>query len=285
MIPDAWLIEFNERMAKTDVAHIGRPIRALCEWAKETGYSIEFHSAEAQAVFQWFYAHSPAGYHDVLPSFVGALYYDAAFWRVEIPMCYGRNLIDRRKAVSSMPESVWVAMRKIQRDFAMFIELFADCADYAYGIAEIRVRDDGSDWWKFLISADKELRSTTQLLCVPRPNGKAIESSRMATEMALKAMLCRCLGLTAEAVRAKYNHDLSRLMKAALELPEASDFRPLRDLVDVFPSVGARYKALEYPSVQLWTTYQVAQMACTAVVRTVTGRDSRKASDILADIT
>ena len=247
VIPENWLVEFNEKMAREGVEHVARPFRALLEWSRVTGSTIEFGSPESDAVFQWFYAHSPPGSHNVLPAFIGALFYDAAFWPIEVPLGYGTYRLDGRQAARSMPDPVWASMCRSRHDLAVFIELWADCLDYAYGITEILAPTGAeSDWRKFLASADKELRSTTQLLCQTRPSPKAIESARMATEMALKTILCRTNGVTAAFVKQHYGHNLMRLLDAALQTG-VTGLEAVKNLLGAFPVVDARYDGVEYP--------------------------------------
>lgn len=282
MIPEAWLSEFNEKMARDGVAHISRPFRAFSEWSHQTGWSGALFGPESERVFQWFYDRSPPGSHEVLPVFNGALYYDAVFWPVAVPLGYGTNRLDGRNAMVTMPDIIWAKMCRSQRDLAVFIELWADCLDYAYGLMEIlRPGGNENDWKRFLASADKELRSATHLLCQTRPSSKAIESSRMATEMALKSVVCNHCTLTAEDIRQRYNHNLGRLLEDASHTPAGEGLRPVKGLVSSFPAVGARYDGEEYPSPQLWAAYQAAQFACTAVVRSMTGRDIRQSFHIV----
>jgi hypothetical protein len=157
MIPEPWLAELNERMSREGIPHAGRPIRALMEWSTFARCSLDFASPAAEVVFKWFSDRSPAGSHDVLPVFIGALFYDATFWPVEVPMGYGAYRLDGRHAARSMPDPVWANMCRSRRDLAVFVELWADCLDYTYGIMQIlHPGAPASDWMKFLASADKE---------------------------------------------------------------------------------------------------------------------------------
>jgi hypothetical protein len=124
------------------------------------------------------------------------------------------------------------------------------------------------------------MRSTTLLLCQTRPSPKAIESARMALEMALKALLCLDPDVTPEVVKQRYSHNLTRLLDDALKTPAGVGLGPVKGLLVAFPAVGARYDGEEYPSVRLWAAYQAAQFACTAVVRSITGRDIRNSLQI-----
>ncbi len=58
-----------------------------------------------------------------------------------------------------MPDPVWARLTGSASDFAAFIEVWADCVDYGYGIMEVlHPFAETSDSRKFLASADKELR-------------------------------------------------------------------------------------------------------------------------------
>jgi hypothetical protein len=281
VIPLDWLEEFNQKLAREGIQHNARPFKALLEWSRSTGCSGEFGSPESNAVFQWFYDHSPPGSHDILPVFVGALYYDAAFWPVEVPPGYGTYRLDGRKAVRSMPDPVWARMCSAHSDLATFIAVWADCLDYSCGIADIlRPFTADTDWRKFLASADKELRSAARLLCHIRQNSKAIESARMATEMALKGVLCRDPQVTAANVKQRYGHNLTRLVEDVMKTPAGIGLAPVQKLLGAFPEVGARYEGADYPAPQLWAAYSAAQISCTSAVRSITGRDVRSSLQI-----
>jgi hypothetical protein len=70
-----------------------------------------------------------------------------------------------------------------------FSKLWADTVDYTFGAFDIKNGRILTGFARELFgSADRELRSSATLLTGPRrPNSKASETSRMATEMFLKA--------------------------------------------------------------------------------------------------
>lgn len=98
-----------------------------------------------------------------------------------------------------------------------FIKIWSECLDYGLGIAEVMVENDASFFQQLLRSADGQLNAAVSLLHERRPNPKALESARMATEMFLKAYLARNVALTEENARRTLGHDLERAVDRIIQ--------------------------------------------------------------------
>jgi hypothetical protein len=88
-----WLEEFNERMGREGVPHVGRPLRAWFQWCGESGATLGIDDPKAQEIFKWFEGRAPAGSLFIRPIFTGAFYFDAYFWPVIVPKFYAARML------------------------------------------------------------------------------------------------------------------------------------------------------------------------------------------------
>lgn len=82
-------------------------------------------------------------------------------------------------------------------------------------------------------------------------------------------------GIRSDIVK-KFSHNLARPGGAVVQGDSGSEIAKIKDRFDVFPPVAERYDGAEYPVPRLWLAYSVSQMACTAAIRSITGRDIRR---------
>jgi hypothetical protein len=112
-----------------------------------------------------------------------------------------------------------------------------------------------------------------------RPNSKAMESGRMATEMFLKAFLAAHSGLT-EAGAIKISHNLERALRECLAIRPNSELSRLQSQIAWFPSVDSRYEGTTYGHADLWNAYLIAQFAGSALMRSLTDRNMRNTLEL-----
>jgi hypothetical protein len=270
-----WLESFNQRMAEQEVPHIGRPQRAWFEWCKETGESFGFDHPKANQILDWFAARSPRGSLSFPSIFTGAFYFDAYFWPVDIPTIYGVQVLEGRDALSSMPVTLIERLFGSTDDLENFKALWRDCLDYGQGFRGLNLVDNATDFWQRLtVSGDRKLRSAVKDLCAQRPGENAMQSSREACEMSLKALLARDQGLTEEDAK-KIGHNLSKLLERILQIAPSQVFSDASVKLSSFPNVEDRYAGQTYLPSDLWDAYKVAQTVAAEVIRAFTKRTKR----------
>lgn len=285
-ILSAWLESFNQRMGREGVPHVGRPLRAWSEWCRETGESFEVDHPKAKQIFQWFESRSPADSLYLPSVFTGAFYFDAYFWPVHIPIMYGTQMLEGRDALSNMPPITKERLFGSTDDLENFKALWADCLDYGHGLRDLNLAREmlaafagvgvAYFWQRLVVSGDRKLRSAVEDLCEQRPGANAMQSSREACEMSLKAFLARDDGLTEDDARKNFGHDLSKLLERILQItPNNQIFSEAKGKLNSFPNVGDRYAGKTYHDSDLWDAYKVAQAVAAEVIRAFTKRNTR----------
>jgi hypothetical protein len=157
------------------------------------------------------------------------------------------------------------------------VELWADCFDYGYGIDDLTDRQGSSSFFQQLLrSANSELCAGVSLLLQVRPNVKAADCFRMATEMIMKALLAREAALD-DAGAKKYGHDLVALAVGCTSVKPLPQLVLVMPWIREFPEVGERYRGKEANGWDLWRLYTTAQLVAAMVVRSMTDRDTRSA--------
>lgn len=274
MIPESWLEKFNERMAREGIPHHQRPFRAMEEWTRTYPVTLALNSPEVIALFDWFERNSPPTAHHIGSVFQGAYFFDAAFWPVDIPLVYGNARLNVFDTLTSMPVPV---KQRLGRDPKLmeFVLFWADCVDYGYGHDEALGAVQLSKFGKELFqSAHRELIAATAVLLERRPNPKALESSRMALEMFLKAFIAAHTGLSDKQAR-NLGHDLEAALQECVRIEPSSELQELAGQLKIFRPIGARYQALHIPAQDLWRGYAVTLFCAATIVRWLTGRDIR----------
>jgi len=262
-------------------------MEALSRWGTEHNTSVQFPSSLASEIFDWFEEHAPPGAHSVGAIFTGVYYYDTYFWKVDIPLAYGLVQLSALDALSQMPPSI---KRQLQSDHPRFYEyaaLWIGSLDYAFGMSDLgngsRLPGIHSNIFaeQLTASAHKELTATVRLLTEARtPNSKALETSRMATEMFLKAYIAIHAGLSEADAQRKFSHHLDQLAEECSRISNQSEFQQLAKDVGNFPPIKARYSGVGYDNQQLWSGYETALRTAVLFTRSLTDRDSRHAIQI-----
>lgn len=154
------------------------------------------------------------------------------------------------------------------------MKLWGECLDYGFGIDHLFSSPPNEFAEQLLTSADQRLNATATLLTMDRPNASSLESSRMATEMFLKAYLAAISRLTEAEAKRDIGHNLEEALNRCLSANPQSELDALRKDLLVFPDVGNRYRGADPPLGILWKAYEVAQFTGATVCRSLTGRDS-----------
>lgn len=273
-ITEPWLEQINSRFGREAMPYHQRPFHALLQWTELHSCRVVFGSQLYERVQQWFHRHSPPKAHLIGPAFRGAYYYDAYFWKVDIPIVYGTVSLSPWDCMKGIPDTVKVRL-KSHRDTALqYLAVWADCTDYGLGrddIFQILPASFGKD---LFASANDQLEATVSLLHERVPNPRAAESAGMATEIFFKAFIALHRGLT-EAEAKKIGHDVKAALCQCLEAQPSSEIEILKGMLHLLPPVSSRYEARQYHPEQLWDAYAVAQFAGSAVTRSLTDRNTR----------
>ena len=277
-----WLHDVNLQMSREGIHYKRRPFEAFRLLSEQKNIDIIIPSPLANELFDWFYAHSPVGSHAIGSLFTSVLYYDAYFWRLEVPVAYGIVQINALDQLSQMPLSV---KEQLQSDRAMmwrFICLWVDSMDYGFGIDDLgygkRLPQQGNREFavQLVNNAHNTLCACVQLLAEsPTPNLKSIESARMATEMFLKAYLAIHSDLGPKDAQKKFGHNLEKLVSACKFGHGMTDFDDLAQHLSMYPPIGARYEGLGYAPEQLWACFALALRTGVTFTRSLTDRDNR----------
>jgi hypothetical protein len=276
-----FLNSFNARAGKLGIPHRQRPAAAFRALSESKGLIIHFPSPLTTFVTTWFEQNSPPGSHALGAIFTGAYFFDAACWKVEIPVGYGTFQLEIRDGIRSMPEPVYERLAADKRQLMDYALYWCDCCDYGYGFNSLYTTYQGPAK-AMLFAADEQLRTIVSLLLEHRrPLSAASEASRMAFEMFLKCFLLHHVGLDLERVKG-IGHNLSNLLKTIVENPAGSGLRPLTPHVAAFPRVGERYGGRQPMLDRVSFLHSIAQWTGTAFVRTLTDRNTRKRMNLPA---
>jgi hypothetical protein len=271
---ETWLRERNAEFRRNDVPPKQRPWIAWLEWANHVGESISLNDSVVKEIFNWFERNSKVGLQYINPLYVGAYYCDSAFWPVVIPVVFGRVQLNARESLRTMPDGVSASLFKNRNELMEFMSLWGNCLDYGFGIEHLHSVPPNTFAKELFSSADQRLTATVSLLLLDPPNASSMESSRMATEMFLKAYLATTAGLTESEAR-RIGHNLDEALNRCLSANPNSDLQAIRSSLIVFPDVGDRYKGKDRPLGILWKAYETAQSVGTTICRSLTGRDVR----------
>ncbi len=272
---EAWLEQMNKAFSDNDVPHRKRPWEAWREWSMQTGVSIGMGDPCVKRIFKWFEAHSPEGSQQIGSLYVGTFFFDAAFWAVKIPVIFGMVKVNATDSLSKMPDTIKARLLKGTDAREGYIATFADCVDYGLGIGELIKDGDTSFYQRLIHAGDQQLQSSVSLLLERNPNPKAMESTRMATEMFMKAYLAREAGLTEATAKRPLGHNLESALDQILQFENGSELAALRADLLLFPPVEDRYQGGDKAAADLWRGYRTAQSVATTVVRKFSGRDCR----------
>ncbi len=276
-IPEAWLEELNRLLSEKQVPHSARPFEAITELSRVWNCEVNFNSPQVKSIFSWFESHSPKGSHAVGSLFTGTYYFDAYFWRVSIPLAYGIVPLNPLDSIEGASDSVKTQIQTNKERFTDYLFLWVDTMDYGFGIDDVPHMAKLSIFAHALMrSADRELRATVRLLTEDRqPNSKAMDTSRMTTEMFLKAYLAAHRGMTEQEAKERFGHSIEKLAENCKTIGSQEELERVQEVSRIFPKIESRYDGKTYNRETLWLGYCVAQCVATLYVRSLTDRDSR----------
>ena len=277
-----WLQAINGQFGNEEIPYIRRPFEAISRLSAERKISVTIPSPLADDIFKWFEEHSAVGAHAVGSMFTSAFYYDAYFWKLEIPIAYGTVQLNALDALTRMPQRVKAQLQSDRSIMWRFVALWVDSMDYAYGIddlgrgSRLPTKPNRDFAVQLTSSAHRELEATARLLAESQvPNAKALETARMATEIFLKAYLAVHGVLVELEAQKKFGHNLEKLLSACQACRGGRELDDLSSHLTIFPSMGARYEGTEYENQLLWSGFAVALRTAVTFTRSLTDRDNR----------
>jgi hypothetical protein len=132
-----WLRELDGEFRKNNVPTKQRPWIAWQEWGKHSGKPLSLNDDFVKEIFTWFEKNSKSGPQYIRPIYIGAYYYDSAFWPVVIPVVLGRVQLDARDSLKTMPDALAVSLFKNRNELVNFTSLWGNCLDYGFGIDDL----------------------------------------------------------------------------------------------------------------------------------------------------
>jgi len=285
IITSQWLEDINTEFKRLGIVDSEeKTVRAIEKWSqdnvsnqlpsedvdlKKLHHHLEMQEAKIRSYFLT-QMEKDRGW--VEPPFIGIYYFRGEFWPIVVPLAFGRVGIDIIECLK-MPSDLKRILVSDETSINEYIPVWADSIDYAYAIQE--VERQCNDFSKTLFrSADKHLRAVISLLKQEKASSASIADARMSLEIFLKAYLSVKEGLADADMRKQIGHNLNVAIDRCIN-HGLQDLNPIKAKLHNFPDVGARYEAPEMTLGELWTAYRVAHMGGIAILRHLTGRDSR----------
>ncbi|WP_414526372.1 hypothetical protein [Nodularia chucula] len=271
-----WLRAINEKFRSEDVPPKARPILAILEYSKQFNCSWISPSDIDKTIETWFDENTKPGSHKIGSLYKGTFYFDSCFWQIDIPIGIGCYPVKAFDSLTLMPDNLKKEIQAKPQILREFIAVWLNCVDYAYGYNDILQLNTFNELaTSFIKSAHKELQAKVSLLLEESPQAKAIETSRMAVEMYLKAILIIKNGWNDETQVRKIGHDLDKAVEQCIKLANNQHLEILKDKLNFFPPISERYKAKEWKTSELWFGYSIAQYIATTFTRMFSDRDNR----------
>jgi hypothetical protein len=207
---------------------------------------------------------------------IGVFMYRDIFARIAVPHAYGKARIDLFKFVELTP----VQLRIIQTEpdqVEAFVDQFCDVADIQYGTEELKPQYSNKELvGRFLGLARLHLHATAAVLTGGYDHRGAIQSSILATELALKSGAA-AQGLDEQAIKDKFHHDLGGLVKFVAAAWPSFDGDRVRRAVGRQPRyVLNRYAPTQPDRREVGHLAMGAQYIVSELVRQLSDRNFRK---------
>ncbi len=209
------------------------------------------------------------------PTFTSVFLFQSIFWRMVIPIVYGRVRVNILDCLIAMP--VQIRQHLMQHDSSRRACMlhWADCIDYDQGMHEFLMRPPAHPAAELVRALDRDVRSTISDLAQEQPNSNAMHDARIATEKALKAHLCFHHGYTIEQLKKQFGHDVAVLAADVAARSPKSEFTAVKSMVGVFAPYRDRYAEVAYSREDLWAAYSCAQFTASSLMRSLTSYNQR----------
>ncbi len=260
-----WLSKKNQEYRAKNIIHKQRPFLALSELTAQNNLSIPFNHPISTFVFEWFKKNSPSGAHQVGSVYTGVLYFDSAFWPVEVPIIFGEVILSPSDSLQNMPALIKHELLNSSSEMKQYTEHWLNCIDYGYGSTESSFSNSNAA--ALFNSAQAELCGGNSLLLDTRSNPKAILSYRLAAEIFFKAILFEQRNFTEKQIK-DLNHDLATAHRECSPVLNTVTFSKVAHDLQVFPPfVSARYESPSWDQEDLWAACRVVQAIAAETTR------------------
>ncbi|BBU46490.1 hypothetical protein PPTS312_44050 [Pseudomonas putida] len=255
---ESWLEGVNETLAKEGLIPERRPIEAFRRWCIESQQSLAFGAEATKVIGEWFSRNTTYGLHVRQPFGRAAFYWDMAFVEVVMPVVYGRPHISPLEQFRNVPP--YLVQRLVSSSESL--EAYEQHFSNAYGVfvmeENIRRLEEASPSavGQFVLAASRQLTSATAALLSSPPSAKALEDSRLAVEISIKAVLVLMLGHTDATLQKQFSHRLVPLRTELLKVTPDPGFTEAE--LAIYPEVSARYGDLPDDRANLWKGYELA---------------------------
>ena len=255
---ESWLEGINEMLATEGLIPERRPSEAFRRWCIESQQSLAFGAEATKVIAEWFSRNTTYGLHIRQPFGRAAFYWDMAFVEVVMPLVYGRPQIFPLKQFRNVPPYLVQRLASSPDSLEAYLQHFSN----AYGVfvmeENIRRLDETkpSAVGQFVMAASRQLSSATAALLSSPPSAKALEDSRLAVEIAIKAVLILKLGHTDATLQKQFSHRLVPLRTELLKVKPDPGFTEAE--LAIYPEVSARYGDLSNDRANLWKGYELA---------------------------
>jgi len=255
---EEWLEAINETLSGEGVIPERRPIEAWRRWSIESQQSATFGGEASRAIGEWFSRNTAYGLNTHQPFGRSAFYWDMAFVEIGMPLVFGRPQILPLKQIRNVPERLVERLAASGKTLHAYLDHFNN----AYGIfvmeENIRRLDEASPTpaGQFVLAASRQLSSATAVLLTAPPSAKALEDSRLAVEISIKAALILKLGHTDISLQKQFGHRLVPLRNELLKVLPDPGFTEAE--LKIYPEVAARYGDLPRDRENLWKGYALA---------------------------
>lgn len=255
---DLWLEGINEVLASEGMIPERRPMEAFRRWCVESQQSMAFGGEATRVIGEWFSRNTAYGMHVRQPFGRAAFYWDMAFVEIAMPLVFGSGQIDPLKLLRNVPVNMIQRLASSSEALNGYFQHFQN----AYGVfvmeENIRRLDDAkpSPVGQFVRAAARQLSSATAALLSSPPSSKALEDSRLAVEISIKAVLILKLGHTDATLQKQFSHRLVPLRTELLKVKSDPGFTEAE--LGIYPEVAARYGDLSTDRASLWKGYALA---------------------------
>jgi tyrosyl-tRNA synthetase len=267
-----WLEQLNE-LLRTETVHPEK--RLLWIWNESSNHirkSLPYDDQALARLFHWLTSQVQKDPQSLNAVYVGAYFFDSAFWPVLIPLETGGARVDPLDSLNIMPEHTKLHLLSDSRELQNFVAFWAACLDYALGVGKLLRDKNSSTFFQHLIrSGHRQLELNMVQLFEQARDCHLLISARVATEMFLKAFIARKTILSENSAR-KMGHNLSEALDKCLEIDRDSDLSTIRSELRFLSLIHE--PNLACTSKDLWRAYRVAQFTGATVVRSLTSESS-----------
>lgn len=262
-----WLEKTNEEFRCRDTPLDKRPFLALLKYSNEIGESFFGLGTESSKdIFDWYKKKYNLHLNNETGNFQSVYYIDSEFWKVSVPLVYGKIRLDPFNSLENMPKKIKDELFENSQNSWDYQLYWASCIDYAFGYDQLlnnqNINKDGLSFFK---AADQDLRKAITHHVNRIDNSTVVWDSRNALEKFIKAMIGFKVGLTEDRARS-LNHNLSKNFAELIRITGYVELEKLQPELNFYPSYADRYAPIQLDKLTQWKCFKMAQLIGAVVV-------------------